>query len=480
MRRFPAVLAAAVLIAMLTPAFAHGSSPTAVASLTKVKHLQHGTGVKTGFEMSPALHDLTAALPSLTGKDRREAEAILARPNDSQADPENTHKWTGPEAPSSPVCTAHFCIHWTLVGPDASSAAYATELAGILENEVYPCENGTTANACAAGPGLGWREPAPDAGLGGSDAVDVYIEDLYTNEQIFGYVAADPGQDRDPSVPHHAYMVLDKDYTRYGDGSVAAGHTAEQVTAAHEYNHVLQNAYDYLEDAWMFEATAVYIEDKVYPSDNDYLNYVNAWVANTKQPLTAFPKTNVKAYGSAVWNHWLDHRFGAAVVRSAWEQSVAFGDFGPNAFGAAIADAGGGDFATEFDRFAAAVAEGQNPMAGFPDRYPDVPRDSLLPVGTQTTPFGLPHTTFAFFDVPIPSSPRVRLVGTLPGGTAGAVALVGRTGGDPAAGEVTSQLTPMAAGGTGAVELDNPGRFGRITAVLVNSDPSKGGFDSTA
>ena len=37
-----------------------------------------------------------------------------------------------------------------------------------------------------------------------------------------------------------------------------------QVTAAHEYNHVLQYGYDALQDTWMFESTATWAEDKVF------------------------------------------------------------------------------------------------------------------------------------------------------------------------------------------------------------------------
>jgi hypothetical protein len=276
-------------------------------------------------------------------------------------------------------------------------------------------------------------------------------------------------------------MVLDKDYSRFANGDAAGGVAAESVTAAHEYNHVIQNAYDYLEDSWMFEATAVYMEDKVYPQINDYLHYVPAWTSNTRQPLTTFSEANLKPYGSAVWNHWLDFRFGRAVVRSAWENSVAAADFAPGAYNAAITGAGGAGFPDEFSRFGAAVAEWNVPGSGFPDPYPDVPRDGLLPAGTQTSPFTLPHTTFALFDVPVPSSaPVIRLTATLPAGVAGGIALVGRTGTDSDAGTVTSNLTPMTAGGTAAVQLENPGAFGRITAVVVNGDPSRSGFDPAA
>src|SRR5436190_1339458 len=154
--------------------------------------------------------------------------AILARPNDSDPDPTGTHKWNGAEA-KPPYCTAHFCVHWTEAAPDTSNANYAQQLGDILEKEVYACENTTDPSACAGGPGLGWRDPPPDFGLGGDNRVDVYIEDLYSTEGLFGYVARDPGQVNDPSVPHFSYMVMDNDYSRYGTAGGALG--AEHVTA---------------------------------------------------------------------------------------------------------------------------------------------------------------------------------------------------------------------------------------------------------
>jgi hypothetical protein len=481
----------ALIVGLIAAAGAGATPPThaqAKRALAKAQQLRNGKGVKTGRELTPALQQLFAALPHLSSDDRQAARAILARPTDGFADPQG-YGYKIPEA--TPVCDVHFCIHYVAATSDAPSMAdtspadgkpdYVEQMLSVFENEVYPCENGTAANACAGGaaPGLGWRAPASDGTLGGDGRLDVYIADLFPDD-IFGYAAVDPNQSQDPNIPHHAFMVMDKDFTRFAGGSAAGGLAEERVTAAHEYNHVLQNAYDFNEDPWMFEATAVYMEDKVYPSVDDYLNYVKAWVTSTKTPLTAFPDTNLKPYGSAVWNHWLDHRFGAAVVRAAWEQSPAAGDFAPGAYSAAISAAGGTGFNDEFDRFAATVAEWDTPGAGFPDRYLDVPRDGVLPAGMQTAPFGLPHTTFAFFDVPIPAASTIRLSGTLPVGTSGAIALVGRTGTDPAAGNVTTNLTHMPSGGTDVVSLDNPTQFGRITAVVVNSDPSRSGFDPVA
>ena len=484
-----------LIAAAALPAAAGARPPShaeAQRALATAKALEKGRGVRTGRELTPALNRLFASLPRLSGDDRREAEAILARPNDSQPDPAGTHKWTAPPADQKVKCGTHFCIHYVITTADAPDLTdtsppdgipdYVAEMLRVFEQEVYPCENGTAPTGCATGPGLGWRDPASDFGTDGGDEVDIYIENIGA-DGIFGYVALDPGQAQDPSVPHFGYMVMDNDYSQaefhYADPLVPLS-----VTAAHEYNHVLQNAYDYLEDPWMFEATATYMEDKVYPAINDYLTYVNAWVATTRQALTAFPASgpeSFKPYGSAVWDHWLDHRFGPGVIRGAWEQSIGAGDFAPGAFNAAISSAGGNGFSDEFDRFAATVAEWQAPGAGFPDRYPDVPREAQLPAGSETQPFALAHTTFALFDVPIPAgASTIRLTGKLPFGTNGAIALVGRTGPDPTAGTVTTNVTAMPSGGSNVVSLDNPGQFGRITAVIVNADPSRSGFDPVA
>src|SRR3954467_13558185 len=81
--------------------------------VTKVEQLQKGKGVKTGYELSPALAELAAAVPTLGPADRAKAESLLARPDDTQKDPAHTHKWLVPEAtPFSPHCGTHFCVHW--------------------------------------------------------------------------------------------------------------------------------------------------------------------------------------------------------------------------------------------------------------------------------------------------------------------------------------------------------------------------------
>ncbi|MFL5894914.1 MAG: hypothetical protein ACJ76Z_07340, partial [Thermoleophilaceae bacterium] len=283
----------------------------------------------------------------------------------------------------------------------------------------------------------------------------------------------------------YGYMVVDKDFSRFANGDPAGGLADERVTIAHEYNHLLQNAYDFAADKWMFETTAVYMEEKAYPAINGYLDYLPAWAQTPQVPLTSFPDqppASLRPYGSAVWNHWLDHRYGPPIVRAAWEIAAPAGDFAAGAYGQAVTTAGGAGFGDEFDRFATATAEWNAPGSGFPDAYPDVARSGFLSAGSQSQAFTLPHATFALFDVPIPPTAptAIRVTASLPADTSGAVALVGRTGPNTNDGTVTTNLTELPAGGSSCAQLDSPSTFGRLTAVVVNSDVSRSGFDQSA
>jgi hypothetical protein len=66
-------------------------------------------------------------------------------------------------------------------------------------------------------------------------------------------------------------------------------------------------------------------------------------------------------------------------------------------------------------------------------------------------------------------------VASIPRGAAGAFALVGREG-DEATGRPAVVMKRVPTGGQTSVELENPARFGRITAVLTNGDATQTGF----
>jgi hypothetical protein len=426
-------------------------------------------------ELTPLLRQLALQLPKLRGSERRQAEALLARPTDGDADPQQDG-YSVQEA--TPACSAHYCVHWVESGADSPNLTdgnsngipdYVDSVLATAEN-VHSVENDQ----------LGWRLPKGDGTVGGgtgADKTDIYLKQL-GGSGIYGYSAVDPDQSQltETDRSQYGYIVIDNDFQQSEFPSYASPLTPLQVTVAHEYNHLIQFNYDAIQDTWMLESTAVWMEGKVYPEAHDYLQYLPGWVKNTDVPLTSFngndpnDPRNIKVYGSAVWEKWLEGRYGQTVVRGAWEDSLSTNpqSFAIAAFDGSIRKLGGAGFEDEFDRFAAASAEWGAQNSGFPEGnvYPDVKRAGTSTVNGAGATTRLNHTTYALRDVPITAAARIKLAASAPAGTAAAVALVGLAGG----GISTTVLREMPKGGIGSVTLENPSQFSRVSAVLVNSD----------
>src|SRR3954452_21246266 len=356
-------LALCIALGVVLPAAAqaaNGDQKRAEQALQHVKDIKHGIGVRTGRELTPALLELNRTRRDLDAAGRKQADALLARPTEGNADPQGDGYTT---AEASPVCSPHFCIHYVTTTADAPALTdtapangipdYVDLMSQVFENEVFPCENGSAALGCAdAGTtGLAWPQAPSDGSLGGDSRFDVYIKDLFP-QSIFGYVAPDP-QPAGSSL--FSYLVLDKDFSRFS--STLTGPDEMRVTAAHEYNHVLQFGIDADEDTWMFESTATFFENEVYPDIDDYLSYMDTWVNSMADPLTsADGGAGLKIYGSGVWNHFVAGRRGAPAILAAWQaktRPVAGHSFAPASYDSAITAAGGTGFASEFDDFSA-------------------------------------------------------------------------------------------------------------------------------
>jgi len=408
----------------------------------------------------------------LTSEAQKPFLAPRWRPTDSR-DP-NRNAYSVPEAPNSPACSRHFCVHWVDQGLDAPEPAdrdgdgvpdFVERVLRVAER-VHQVENGK----------LGWREPRSDGRQGGRiGKTDVYLSQI--GGELFGYAAPDRGQaTKQHRIPRrlHGYLVLDNDYSAFefpGTKPLAD----LQVTFAHEYNHILQFGYDAYQDPWFAEATSTWMEDQVYNGVNDYLRYVRRWVKLYETPLTA---NSIKEYGSAVWNQWLARRYGPEIIRRAWAGAIDArpGGFSIAAYERAIRSSGPSDFGRDFSRFAAAVAEWRTDKSFRESRlYPDPPRQGHLPLnGTGLTRL-LNHTTFQLLRVRPRRARAVVVQLSAPRGTAAAVALVGRRGSERH-GRPVVHLAYRPAGGQMTVRLRRPGRFERITAVVVNADARASGF----
>lgn len=445
--------------AMAAPAPTHAQALEALRDARAAFATELSSGGAPDRGVTPALRALATALPALHGAERREATELLRRPTDK-----SDRGYFGKEAPDSPTCDANFCVHWTNSSKNApASNDFLNEVRQSLDL-THTIENDT----------LGWQRAKSDGsrgarnGVGGQGQVDVYITNL--GKKLYGYASVDPKQS---GSRRFAYLVLDNDYVGFPSSPL----DSLKVTIAHEYNHVLQFGYDTYEDGWLFEDTATWMEEQVYPAINDYLNYLPALAKGTDVPMTG---TSIKIYAEAVFNHWLSGHYGAAAIRDVWAASMAGvkpKHLATAAYTAGVTANGGGKFSDEFGGFAAATAE-WNSSPYFPDavEYPDVRRNGTL--SAKTKKITLDNTSYRLIKVKAGDGP-VTLKVKAEKGTDSTIALIGREGSIDG-GTVTTAIKRLPKGGKGRVTLDDVGSFSRVTAAVINSDGRSNGFRNGA
>lgn len=284
----------------------HGRALEALAHARSAMH-GHGHGDPT-----IALRDLFVARGSLSGVNRRTADALLARPTDS-AGPDDRFKLTGA---ITTLPTAHFSIHYVTAGDDVTSGEFASTVAQTLES-VYAREVA-----------MGFRAPLTDlatasaADKGNPDGkFDVFLGDIGSSAE-YGYVSVD-GSSRATRQP--AYMVLDNDFLNSAFGGQDPVE-ALQVTVAHEFFHAIQYGYDLDEDVWLMEGSSVWMEDEVYPGINDYAQYVRYSPIRRPAIPVDYDDGNMSVYGAFSFFKFLDARLrDPHAVREVWEAAQASG-----------------------------------------------------------------------------------------------------------------------------------------------------------
>jgi hypothetical protein len=271
-------------------------------------HQPVGDGVDTDITMT--LRDLYLARTKLTGGDRREANELLSRGRVSYGD-------SDPITLSTPStrCSANFCVHYRPrpVSQFATLAQVNTTL-GVLEH-VRTFETDT----------LGYRKPVSDTPAvpttdNPDGKFDVFLGDI-AREGLYGYCSPDGAQPDNGDGRAPAFCVLDNDYasSQYGIAPI----NALRVTAAHEFFHAIQFAYDVNEDLWFMEGTASWVEDEVYDSIND--NYQFLTDSPIRHPRRAMDySVDLAPYGSFLFFRYAAERLRSrAVVRQFWNYADA-------------------------------------------------------------------------------------------------------------------------------------------------------------
>lgn len=270
---------------------AGGERRAATDALREAQEIR--TDGAAGRDATMALRDLFATRDALTGAEREAADRILARPTSPGGDGYLNYGNVD-EAP--PVCNATLCVHYVTEGANASTPAQVNETLTTLTD----VHNNFIAS--------GYRAPKADGNRGGNSKIDVYLGNI-GNLGIYGYCTSDDPNKSTSRYDRWAYCALDNDFSAE-EFPTNTPLENRQVTAAHEYFHAIQFAYDAYEDAWLMEATAAWVEDELYDNVDDNLQYLRtSQMRNPGIPLDTFNPSTGFHYGTWSFFRFLTEKY---------------------------------------------------------------------------------------------------------------------------------------------------------------------------
>jgi hypothetical protein len=204
-----------------------------------------------------------------------------------------------------------FTIHYTRTGIDAVPSL---DTAGLIQSGFVPGADGVpdyvqfVAAACDSTynfvvNGLGYNYPVSRVGVSMLDLAD--YGGAYSTDSIV--------IENDMDFP----VKFTKD-----------DHDAFNVTIAHEFFHMVQFGYKDWPYNFFHEPSAVWMEDKVYPEVNDYLQYLDQDSINLERNIFSYPQEPFDNfndyypgnYDKVVWPMFLDQRYHADVIKYAWAE----------------------------------------------------------------------------------------------------------------------------------------------------------------
>jgi hypothetical protein len=288
-RRYPALLLAvlasafALLATTLSLPATAAAQPSHRVATPQAKKAHHSAEFRARHALARAQKALAPATPAAERPDATLAlrNLWLLKDSLSPADQAAAAKLAQrPDKPST-VGNANILVHY-----DAAELGAGYTINDALAALTYVSD--TYANS-------GYRRPKSDGTKGGDGRIDIYLDSLEPG--LYGYCTTDQKKlDKPGHYDVWAYCVLDNDYAGF------PAHTPLQnlqVTAAHEYFHATQFAYDIADDGWFLEATATWAEDELYDDVNDNVQYLR------DSPIT-HPTKSMDKFGGVfhygVWN----------------------------------------------------------------------------------------------------------------------------------------------------------------------------------
>ena len=163
-----------------------------------------------------------------------------------------------------------------------------------------------------------------------------------------------------------SYIQMDNDFAE-DENYFSHDLGGAQVTAAHEYFHAVQLAYNFRgEDFYLFEFSSTWFEERIFPEVNDWTFWMESWSENVSQRFS-----ESDGYSTAFFGHYLAGQYGPEVIKALWEHLL--NATGLTAVTRAITDSGG-DLAEAWSQSVAGLLLNGRYPAGY--YHPD---QALLP-----------------------------------------------------------------------------------------------------
>jgi len=432
-------------------------------NLTAAQDLADGTGQAAGADPTLVLNELAQTLDDLPPTQQRQARSLLARPTDGSS---SSDLFSYPASVTvKQDCLTHVCVHYAASGVHAPPPGDANadgvndwaHLNAVVMEKVWADEVST----------LGYRHPVADHGAsrgeGPDTRLDVYLGDI-GGDGYYGYAATDNPNARTGS----AYLVLDDDFEDFpGTPGLLM-----RVTAAHEFFHVVQFAYDSFEDGWFMEATATWMEEQVYDTVNDNRQYVASSSLRLPMRSLDYPLPAATPYGNWVFFQFLSEKLGREPIHSMWYRASKSGVYSTLAIRRAL-EAEGTTLPYRFLGFSSSgMFPGRSFSEGsaFPKAVPsDVWTFGTGKRGTGSRSVRLDHLTgrnYAFWPgSSLTGSWRLKVTVNGPSGISGAMAIVERKDGTL----VRKRVSLSSSGNGTAYVAFSRASVKRVTLTLVNS-----------
>ncbi|MFP5224207.1 MAG: MXAN_6640 family putative metalloprotease [Actinomycetota bacterium] len=245
------------------------------------------------------LRDVVSNYRHLSPSMRLRTDRLLARPTDGASDPDGA----GFTVASQNICGEKICLHWVPTTDDAPPPEDQTGTIGVpdhVELTLQVLEEVWSRQVDE----MGFRAPLEDSAATSPNPdarLDVYLSNL-GDQGYYGYCTTDdPAAATNERLDVSAFCVLDNDFSVEEFGREPL--LSLQVTAAHEFFHAVQFAYDFLEDRWFLEATASWIEDELYDDIDDNRQYL------ATSPLLQPGVSLDRASGGFEYGGWIFIRF---------------------------------------------------------------------------------------------------------------------------------------------------------------------------